>query len=79
MHFKILGPLEVYDGDRLLELGGARQRALLAMLLIHSGEVVSSDQLLAELWASGSDDGSPKTLQVAISRLRRALGPTPRR
>ena len=74
MHFKILGPLEVYDGDRLLELGGARQRALLAMLLIHAGEVVSSDQLLAELWASASDDGSPKTLQVAVSRLRRALG-----
>lgn len=74
MNFKILGPLEVYDGDRLLELGGARQRALLAMLVLHAGEVVSSDQLLAELWASASDDGSPKTLQVTVSRLRRALG-----
>ena len=74
MNFKILGPLEAHDGERLLELGGARQRALLAMLLLHAGEVVSSDRLMAELWASESDEGSSKTLQVAVSRLRRALG-----
>ena len=43
MDFRILGPLEVSDGDRQVALGGARQRALLGMLLLHANEVVSSD------------------------------------
>ena len=77
MDFKILGPLEVLDGERRVAIGGARQRALLALLLLHANEVVSSDRLLAELWdADGdADSASSKALQVAISRLRRALEP----
>ncbi len=51
MDFRILGPLEVREGGRALELGGARQRALLALLLLSANEVVSSDRLLDELWA----------------------------
>jgi len=75
MDFTILGPLEVHDGDRRLTLGGTKQRALLAMLLLHANEVVSSDRLIDELWASeGSEEGS-KALQVAISRLRKVLEP----
>ena len=73
MDFKILGPLEVDDGDRSVPLGGARQRGLLALLLLHANEVVSSDRLIEELWG-GAEDAS-KALQVAISRLRKALGP----
>jgi len=73
MDFKILGPLEVDDGDRPIPLGGARQRALLALLLLHANEVVSSDRLVEDLWG-GSEEAS-KTLQVAVSRLRKALGP----
>ena len=42
MEFRILGPLEVLDGDRGLELGGQRQRSLLALLLLHANQVVSS-------------------------------------
>src|SRR5215208_1824729 len=75
MDFRILGPLDVRDGDRQLALGGARQRALLALLLVHANEVVSSDRLVDELWGdAGLAEGS-KALQVAVSRLRKVIGP----
>jgi DNA-binding SARP family transcriptional activator/tetratricopeptide (TPR) repeat protein len=72
MDFCILGPLEVHDGNHRLRLGGARQRALLGLLLLHANEVVSSDRLVDQLW--GDADGS-KALQVAVSRLRKVIGP----
>ena len=75
MDFRILGPLEVYDGDRLVALGGAKQRALLALLLLNANEVVSSDRLIDELWGADRLEGASKALQVAVSRLRRALEP----
>jgi DNA-binding SARP family transcriptional activator len=50
VEFRILGPLEVYDGVRAVALGGAKQRALLALLLLRRGEVVSSERLIDELW-----------------------------
>jgi DNA-binding SARP family transcriptional activator len=49
MEFRILGPLEVVERGRLLELGGPRQRALLAVLLTRANEVVSTDRLIDEL------------------------------
>ena len=73
MDFRILGPLEVHDGARALALGGTRQRALLALLLLHANEVVANDRLLEELWGAERVDDATKTLQVAVSRLRRAL------
>ncbi len=75
MDFKILGPLEVEVDDRPLTLGGTKQRALLALLLIHANEVVSSDRLIEELWGDRPPEAAPKALQVAVSRLRRALEP----
>ena len=74
MVFRILGPLEVLDGDRQIALGGARQRALLGMLLLHANEVVSNDRLIDELWPGEGLAGGSKALQVAVSRLRKALG-----
>src|SRR5438105_2363402 len=50
VEFRILGPLEVVQDGRLLALGGAQQRALLVVLLIHRGNVVSTDRLIDELW-----------------------------
>ncbi|HYI35917.1 MAG TPA: BTAD domain-containing putative transcriptional regulator [Thermoleophilaceae bacterium] len=73
MDFKILGPLEVDDGDGPIPLGGVRQRALLGLLLLHANEVVSRDRLIEELWGGAED--AFKRLQVAVSRLRKALGP----
>ncbi len=73
MDFRILGPLEVHDGARTLTLGGTRQRALLALLLLHANEVVANDRLLEELWGAERVDDATTALRVAVSRLRRAL------
>ncbi len=75
MRFGILGPLEVADeGGRKLELGGRRQRAVLAILLLHPNEVVSSDRLVEDLWSGGAPASAVSSLQAHVSRLRRALG-----
>ena len=70
----MLGPLEVADGERTIELGARRQRQLLAILLLHANEVVSSDRLTDALWGAEPPATAAKTLQVYVSRLRRALG-----
>jgi DNA-binding SARP family transcriptional activator len=75
MEFLILGPLEASAGGRKLALGGAKQRSLLAMLLLHANEVVSSDRLIEELWSGAGPRDGAKALQVAIARLRKALQP----
>src|SRR3990170_4414164 len=75
MEFRILGPLEVSEGDRLVRLSGARQKALLALLLLHANEVVSSDRLIDELWGEESPERGPNALQARVSKLRKALGP----
>ena len=71
--FRILGPVEARAEGRALELAGARQRALLALLLMRRGEPVSQDRLIEDLWGERAPQGAVKALQVAVSRLRRAL------
>src|SRR4051812_20838323 len=73
MDFRILGPLEVAEGDHLLALGGGRQRSLLAVLLLHANEVVSSDRLIEELWNERAPATASKSVQVYVSQLRKAL------
>lgn len=73
MDYRILGPLEAWAGDRRLSLGGPRQRALLAILLLHAGEVVSTDRLIDELWGDRPPATAPNTVQVYVSQLRKAL------
>lgn len=75
VEFRILGPLEVVDGDRVLAVGGTKQRSLLASLLLRANEVVSSDRLLDELWSERPPQSGRAALQVRISQLRKALGP----
>ena len=75
MRFGILGPLEVADdGGRKLELGGHRQRSVLAILLLHANEAVSPDRLMEDLWSGRPPASAATSLQAHISRLRRALG-----
>jgi len=75
MRFGILGPFEVADDQgRELALGGHRQRAVLAILLLHAGEVVSSDRLVDELWGERAPATAAKTIQVYVSKLRKVLG-----
>ena len=74
MDYRILGPLEVFAGDRPVELGGEKQRALLAILLMHANEPVSADRLIDGIWGEQLPPTALKTLQGYISRLRKVLG-----
>src|SRR5579863_8846725 len=74
MEFRILGPLEVVDGDTVVALVGVKQRALLALLLLNANQVVSSDRLVEELWAGQPPESARAALQVRVSQLRKALG-----
>jgi DNA-binding SARP family transcriptional activator len=73
MEFRILGPLEVTEGGHPVVLQGAKQRALLAALLLHANEVVSSDRLIDELWGAEPPESGVTALQVRVSQLRKAL------
>ena len=74
VEFRVLGAFEVVDGDRPVALGGPKQRALLAMLLLHRGEVVSTDRLVDALWGERASATAAKTVHVYVSGLRKALG-----
>ena len=74
LEFRILGPLEAIDGDRVLTPVGAIQRALLAILLLNVNRVVSSDQLIDLLWGEQPPASGATALQVRVSQLRKALG-----
>lgn len=72
---RLLGPVEADVDGTPADLGSPKQRALLALLAIEPGRVVSAERLIGELWGSDAADSSLSTLQVYVSRLRRALGP----
>src|SRR5262245_19107148 len=76
MDFRILGPVEVRDDDGPLKLGGRKQRALLAVLLLQGNQVLSTVSLISALW----DDSPPETAATAlhgyVSQLRKALAPS---
>lgn len=75
MEYRVLGPVEVLDDDGApVDVGPRQQRALLALLLVNVGRVVSTERILDELWAD-DPEGKEKTLWVYISRLRSALEP----
>src|SRR5712692_11117613 len=73
LDYRVLGPLEVRDDDRSLPLAGAKQRALLALLLIHANHVLSRDRLIDELWGDEPPETAVQSLQVYVSRLRKLL------
>jgi DNA-binding SARP family transcriptional activator/predicted ATPase len=75
VQFRILGPLEVLDGQRRVELGRPKQRALLAVLLVHANRVVALDRLIEELWGDQHPPQATASLQAYVSNLRRALEP----
>src|SRR4029078_11548439 len=74
MEFRILGPLEVEAEGRVLKLGGAQPRALLALLLLHANEVVPRDRLIDELWKGQAPETAATAIQVHVSQLRKVLG-----
>src|SRR5262245_27835165 len=74
MEFRLLGPLEVLEDGATIELGHGKQRAVLGVLLLHRGEVVSTERLIDELWGESPPATATKTIQVYVSHLRKALG-----
>jgi predicted ATPase/DNA-binding SARP family transcriptional activator len=74
MDFRILGPLEVRADGRVVALTGAKQRAVLAVLVLHANEPVSAERLALALWGEDAGARAAQTVQVHVSRLRKALG-----
>jgi DNA-binding SARP family transcriptional activator len=74
VEFRILGPLEVVAEGRPVVVGAPKVRALLAVLLLHHGEVVSTDRLIDALWGERASPTAARTVQVYVSNLRKALG-----
>jgi DNA-binding SARP family transcriptional activator len=72
--FLLLGPLEVWRDGVPIALGAPKQQALLAVLLLNRGEVLSSDRLIDELWGERAPAAAAKSVQVYVSGLRKALG-----
>src|SRR6201993_567329 len=70
----VLGPLQVRQGGAPVAVAGAKTRALLPMLGLHGGSVVSADTLVELLWGEDPPRTAVKALQTHISSLRRALG-----
>ena len=79
VRIRLLGPLEAEVGGAPVDLGGPRQRAVLALLLVARGEVVSLDRLIDDLWRGEPPPRATGALQAYVSNLRRALEPGRRR
>jgi DNA-binding SARP family transcriptional activator len=73
--FGILGPLEVWRAGCVVPLGGPRQRAVLALLLLEANRVVSLDRLAEDVWGGHPPEGWVTTVQIYVSHLRQALEP----
>jgi DNA-binding SARP family transcriptional activator/tetratricopeptide (TPR) repeat protein len=74
VEFRIFGPLEVRDGERILPLGGARRRAVLALLLLDANRVVAVDRLVDGVWGEAPPPSALASLQNHLARLRQELG-----
>jgi WD40 repeat protein/DNA-binding SARP family transcriptional activator len=73
MDFRVLGPLEVLSERGVVHLEGQKPRAVLAVLLLHANEPVSSERLVEAVWGEEESYENRKSLQVSVSRLRKAL------
>jgi DNA-binding SARP family transcriptional activator len=73
VRFFVLGPLEVRHEGQMLSLGGVKQRALLAVLLLRANEAVAREALIAELWGEEAPERALQRLNVRLSRLRKSL------
>jgi DNA-binding SARP family transcriptional activator len=75
LELRLLGPLEAFRDGQPVSLGGAKPRALLAVLALDLGRVVSVDRLVEALWPGDTPDSAGHAVQVYVSQLRKALGP----
>jgi len=75
VHFRMLGPLEVTVDGHQISLGGRRQRALLALLLLHANTVVSRHRLIDGVWDGEPPPSASESLDAYLYRLRKIIGP----
>src|SRR6476660_2397880 len=75
LQFRVLGPLEARLDDRVLPLGGLKQRLVLAALLVQANAVVSVDHLIEVLWGNAPPDDASRTITKYVYRLRLLFGP----
>jgi WD40 repeat protein/DNA-binding SARP family transcriptional activator/type II secretory pathway predicted ATPase ExeA len=75
MDIRCLGPLSAFEGERVLPLGGPKQRLVLAHLLVRVNQVVQADRLIDEVWGPAPPEAARSSLQSYLSRLRKTLGP----
>jgi DNA-binding SARP family transcriptional activator/basic membrane lipoprotein Med (substrate-binding protein (PBP1-ABC) superfamily) len=75
LRFRILGPLEAEVEEGAIELGGRKQRAVLAALLLRAHEVVPDERLVDEIWGENPPASATHSLEAYVSRLRRTLAP----
>ena len=73
MDYRLLGPMEVVDGDTPVALGGLKQRALLARLLVTPNRTVAVERLVDDLWGEAVPETAPKMVQIYVSQLRKVL------
>jgi predicted ATPase/DNA-binding SARP family transcriptional activator len=74
LEIRLLGPFDVLRDGAPVELGAYRQRALLALLVLHANEIVPRGRLIEELWGERAPESAANMVQVYVSRLRKALG-----
>jgi len=72
--YRVLGPLEVEDGGRPLDLAARQLRALLIILLLHANEVVAMDRIVDDLWAGSPPRNAVTSVHNAVGKLRRLVG-----
>jgi len=72
IRFGLLGPAAAWQDGRAIDLGSPQQRALFALLLLHRGEVVSTDRMIDVLWPAGPPANALQVLRTYVSRLRAA-------
>ncbi len=75
MDFRILGPLEVRDGDREVRLRAGKERALLALLLVNANRTLAIDRIVDDLWGEDVPESAQKMVQIHVSKLRKVLAP----
>ena len=73
MEFRILGPLEVRDGDSEVPVRGGKQHALLALLLVNANRTLAIDRIVDELWGEDVPESAHKMVQISVSWLRKVL------
>src|SRR5262245_10057618 len=76
VEFRLLGSVEAWDSGRPIDLGHARQRCVLAVLLLEAGQIVPAGTLIDRVWGHQPPDGALNVLYSYAARLRRTLGPS---